>query len=154
GASLLTLIYTHGDIGALITMYSINVFVTFSLSQLGMCRFWVSERGSRPDWRRPFFIHAIGLVLCFSILVMVVVEKFEQGAWLTLVITGALIALCVLIRRHYRTVYLKLARLTEDLGSLPSVPPTTDPNTPPPVARELDARKSLAVLLVGGYGGL
>src|SRR5262249_2576525 len=74
--------------------------------------------------------------------------------WLTLVITGALIALCVLIRRHYRTVYLKLARLTEDLGSLPSVPPTTDPNTPPPVARELDARKSLAVLLVGGYGGL
>src|SRR5262245_19071152 len=68
GASIVTLVYTHGDITALLTMYSINVFVTFSLSQLGMCRFWLQEREKRPEWKRPLAIHAMGLVMCAGIL--------------------------------------------------------------------------------------
>ena len=54
GASLATLLYTRGDIVHLVTMYSINVFVTFSLSQLAMLRYWWRRRRDRRDWGRLF----------------------------------------------------------------------------------------------------
>src|SRR5262249_6093342 len=70
GASLVALLYTRGDITTLVTLYAINVFVTFSLSQLAMCRFWWRERAGRADWKRQILIHVVGLVLCVAILVV------------------------------------------------------------------------------------
>ena len=147
GAALATLLYTRGDLHALITMYSINVFITFSLSQLGMLRLAVRERRARSDWWSSFWIHFTGFALCAFILTVVVIEKFAEGGWITLVVTSVLIGLCVLIRGHYRTVASKLDRLTRELGDLPSEVAPAPPET-------LDPRKPTAVLLVGGYGGL
>src|SRR6185437_13068844 len=59
GASLLTLFYTQGDIGTLVTMYSINVFLTFSLSQLGMARYFIQRRGRMPKWKRNLIIQVV-----------------------------------------------------------------------------------------------
>jgi amino acid transporter len=146
-ASVAMLLYTRGNITALVTMYAINVFITFSLSQMGMLRLAIKERGMRPDARRSFWIHLIGLMLCLFILAVVVIEKFEQGAWITLVVTLLLIGVCWLIRAHYRTVASKLDRLTLDLGDLAA-------EAARGVAGELDPRKPTAVLLVAGYGGL
>jgi amino acid transporter len=87
-AALGTLFYTQGDITMLVTMYSINVFLTFSLSEMGMCRFWVRERATHPDWKRHIPIHIIGLILCLSILTITVYEKAAQGGWVTLVVTA------------------------------------------------------------------
>ncbi len=145
GSSLIALLYTHGDITTLVTLYAINVFVTFSLSQLAMCRFWWRERRTRPDWRRQGTIHAVGLVLCLGILVVNVLEKFREGAWVTLVVTGAVVAVFTWTRSHYRKVQENLRRLDSILSSMPqsSVP-----------ARALDAKKPTAALLVGGYAGL
>ena len=146
-ASIATLIYTKGDITALVTMYSINVFVTFSLSQLGMCRFWNRERHQNPRWKTALPIHLIGLVLCLAILTIVVKEKFTEGGWLTIVITSFLIVLCWSIRSHYHNVFASLDHLAQTLGDIP----LGDAN-PAPVA--LDPTKPTAVLLVNRYGGL
>ncbi len=103
-AALAVLFYTHGDITALVTMYSINVFLTFSLSMIGMCRYWIRERGKRPGWKRGLAVQLIGLLLCVGILITVICEKFREGAWMTLVVTAVLVTVCFLIHRHYQNV--------------------------------------------------
>jgi len=144
GASLATLLWTHGDILSLVTMYSINVFVTFSLSQLAMLRYWWRTR--TEGRKRGFAIHGAAFLLCAAILVGTVYEKGEQGGWVTIVVTGLVVGLCFVIRRHYRTVQANLRRLDTIMEVLP--PHTGGPR---PV---LDARAPTAVLLVGGYAGL
>ena len=147
-ASIATLIYTKGNISALITMYSINVFLTFSLTETGMCRFWITERKKHPEWKRALPIHMTGLTLCVSILVIVVKEKFMEGGWMTLVVTSLLIALCWAIRRHYRTVAAKMDILSKTLADIPAG------DAGDAVPKELDPSKPTAVLLVNRYGGL
>ena len=144
-AAIALLLFTHGNVDALVTMYAINVFITFSLSQLGMCRFWLRERSSDAKWWRHISIHVLGLGMCLSILTFTIVLKFSQGAWLTLLVTTALIVLCLLVKSHYREVARQLALLDADLANL--------------VGRdghggEPEPSKPTAVLLVGPYGGL
>jgi amino acid transporter len=147
GASLLALVYTRGNVASLVVMYSINVFLTFSLSELSMCRFWIRERKRHPTWRKHISIHATGLTLCVFILAVTTYEKFGEGGWITLAITGALIGLCFLIRAHYRNVHSNLTRLDRVIGALPSPRPATS-------APQLDPAAPTAVLLVGEYAGL
>ncbi len=145
GASILTLLYTRGVTSTLVLMYSINVFLTFSLSQASMVRYWIRERNKYPDWHRHITIHVIGLVLCVFILTVNLFEKFSEGGWLTLTVTAALIAVCFWIRRHYSIVRAQLTRLDDVLDALPKstkVPPPLSPLAP------------TAVLLVGNYSGL
>ncbi|BDG04149.1 amino acid transporter [Anaeromyxobacter oryzae] len=144
GASLATLFYTRGDITHLVTMYSINVFVTFSLSQLAMLRYWWRERSAGR--RRGLGTHGIAFALCVAILAGTVYEKGGQGGWVTLVVTGVVIGLCFVIRRHYRNVQANLKRLDAVMDALPA-----HPGGPRPV---VDPKAPTAVLLVGGYGGL
>ncbi len=146
-SSIATLIYTKGDITALVTMYSINVFITFSLTEMGMVRFWITERKTHPEWKKALPVHLTGLTLCLSILTIVVKEKFTEGGWLTIVITSVLIALCWLIKNHYRKVFASLEHLAQTLGDIP-----LGESEPNPVA--LNPTKPTAVLLVNRYGGL
>jgi amino acid transporter len=146
GASLLALLYTGGDVGKLVVMYSINVFVTFSLSQLAMCRFWIRGREQHPMWRKHLWIHGVGFAVCAFILIMTVSEKFGQGGWITLLLTGGLILFCSMIRRHYAKVKRTLTRLDDVLSDLPATGPVY---TAPP-----DPREATAVLMVGAYAGL
>jgi amino acid transporter len=144
GAAIATLLYTRGNLTALVTMYSINVFVTFSLSQLGMLRMWLRERG--PGRRRGLSIHGLALTLCAGILTGIIYEKFALGGWVTVAVTGAVVWGCFLIRRHYQYVQHNLARLNSIMEALPS----SAVSKPPPI----DRKKPTAVLLVGGYGGI
>ncbi|HTB80246.1 MAG TPA: APC family permease [Opitutaceae bacterium] len=149
GASIMSLFYTGGDVTALVTMYSINVFVTFSLSQLGMCRFWIAKRREESAaWLRPLLLHSVALTLCALILIMVVVEKFTEGGWMTLLVTSALIGLCWLIRRHYRDVQARLRHLSEILVDLPKSSHVA------PADAVLDPAQPTAVMLVAAYSGL
>lgn len=146
GAALAVLFYTHGDITALVTMYSINVFLTFSLSMIGMCRYWLRERGKRPGWKRGLAVQGTGLLLCVGILITVIYEKFSEGAWMTLVVTTLLVTVCFLIRRHYQNVGRGIRAIDSILGGLPQDGPVVE--TP------IDARQPVAVMLVGAYSGL
>jgi amino acid transporter len=146
GAAAAVLVYTGGDLQTLVVMYSINVFLTFSLSNLAMMRHWWKVR-TREPWKKPMAIHALGFAVCAGILGITTIEKFGAGGWVTLVITGVVIALCLWVKAHYRQVAKKLERLSADL-SLEAVPAVAPP---PP---ELDPAKPTAVVLAGGFGGL
>lgn len=145
GAALVALVYTAGNVHRLVVMYSVNVFLTFSLSMFAMLQFWRKAR-PRKGRKRRTLLFAVSFFLCITILAITVSEKFLDGAWLTIVVTGAAVALCVLIRRHYRSVSERLAVLDEVLD-LPAP-------LPAPVVPELDPKLPTAVVLVGGYGGV
>jgi len=144
-AALLLLFFTHGSVLILVTMYAINVFITFSLSQFGMARFFYKNRDAEPEWKRHIPIHVIGFVLCSTILAVTIFEKFGQGAWLTLLITTALVAVCFLIKKHYQRVSNGIRKLDAHLMTVPS---TGTKNMAP-----LDPHKMTAVQLVTGYSG-
>ena len=143
GASAIAILfYTRGDITTLVVMYSINVFITFSLTELGMARHWFAERGRHPRWKSQFAIQTVGLVMCLCILVVTLCEKFSQGGWVTAAITGALIGVCFFIRRRYNAVRREMRRL----DSLLDIPLPTGKPAPP----SLDTKAPTAVVLVGG----
>lgn len=144
-ASLVLLFYTGGHVTTLVIMYSINVFLTFSLSQSGMLRYFVKNRAMEPRWRQEVLIYSIGLILCLTILTIAVVEKFAHGGWLTLVITTGLIVVCYRIRNHYETVRKGARQLDEVLLDIP----VAERKKVVPV----NPREMTAIVLVNGYNG-
>jgi amino acid transporter len=147
------LVYTGGNITKLVVMYSINVFLTFSLSNLAMALYWIRGRREHPQWRRHLPAHLLALLLCVTILGGVVYEKFSEGAWMTLLVTSGLVAVCLLIRRHYNLVVTAIRRLDVELPSPESIEGAVwehkDESADGP-----DPAQPVAVLFVGGYGGL
>lgn len=160
GTSIAALVYTHGNVEKLVVMYSINVFVTFSLSNLGMAKFWVQHRKEHTDWFRHLPVHVIGLALCLTILVVTSVVKFAVGGWLTIVVTGLLVIVCFWIKRHYNRVVTAIRRLdvelTDPLPQAATFPKPSVANLQEAAAASsrIDRRQPVAVLFVGGYGGL
>lgn len=145
-SALVVLIYTKGSVPALVVMYSINVFLTFSLSEYGMIRFFLRKRKTEPDWKRHISIHVLGFFLCVTILIVTVSIKFKEGGWVTILITGCLLMLCFIIRGHYRRVKKRIRSLDDILRGIPK--DGTRKNTADP-----DPRDMTAILLVSGYGG-
>jgi len=144
-STIILLVYTKGSVSALVVMYSINVFVTFSLSQLGMSKFFIQRRKEDPLWFRHLMVHIVGLVLCVTILIITTFEKFAEGGWLTLVITSVVIGLCYLIKGHY----LRLRKGMKDLDdTLLDFPLSSHGEVP-----ELDPNQPTAIQLVSGYSG-
>ena len=145
-AAALLLLQTHGSVKILVVMYSINVFMTFTFSQLGMVRHWWITRGQHEHWRRRLTIATIGTAVTATILVVTSVMKFGQGGWLTLLLTGGFIAFCFLVRAHYRRVRQLLSSLDEVLTNLPLPEPKAQP--------ELAPDGPTAIVLVESYAGL
>ena len=143
-AALAMLAYTRGNIQTLVYMYSINVFLTFSLSQLAMTRFW-KQRRDAPDRRWNLIIHVVALVLCAGILVITVIERFTHGGWVTVLITSLFVLVCYGIHRHYRKSAEGLRQLDDILSTLPRTGEATPKN--------LDPKLPTAVLLVSSYSG-
>ncbi len=145
GASLVALLYTRGDVGHLIVMYSINVFLTFSLSMLGMLIHWIGQRRTDPRWLRRVALFGGSFLLCATILVITILEKFREGGWITLTVTAACVLLFSLIRRHYRGAASHVRQLYEQLNDLPVAA-----GEPVPV----DPARPTAAVLVSGYNGV
>ena len=151
-ASLLVLWLTQGSIQLLVVLYSINVFITFTLSQMGMVRHWWQVRGEQPRWRRKLCINGLGLLVTAGILSSVVIAKFHEGGWITLAVTGVLIGLAYLIRGYYRATYRHLERLNDLVevadASLAEAQPA------PAATAVCDPKVKTAVVLVNGFNGL
>jgi hypothetical protein len=146
GGGLLFLFFTRADPDKLVILYSINVFVTFTLAQLGLCRHWIQERPAPPAWRRKLSINAVGVLLSAGILVIMVWSKFTAGGWVTILITSVAILICYLVHAHYEVV----RRSIRDLDLLIDIPPEPLRGPPP----QKDPNGPTAVLLVGGFNGL
>jgi amino acid transporter len=105
----------NGSVTNLIPLYTIGVFLAFTLSQTGLIRRW--RRLRTPGWQWRAAINAVGAVVTAVVLVVVVVAKFTQGAWMTLLILPILVVLLLAIHKHYTRVQdaLVLDRLDEPL---------------------------------------
>ncbi len=143
-AALAILVWSSGSVALLVVLYSISVFLTFAVSLFGLCVYWARHREQRV-WRRRLSLSAVGFIVCATIFVILITQKFTQGGWLALLIMLAIIALCIFIRRHYAWTKLQILKLDEAFSGLPfgsvAKPPAPDPDKP------------TAVFLVGSSRG-
>jgi len=107
----LLLVIFQGDTHALIPLYAIGVFVSFSLSQAGMVRRWVLKKGLH--WRKKLIVNGIGAITTGIATTIIAVTKFMQGAWIVFLLVAALIMMFRAIRSHYKAV-AEQVQLTRD----------------------------------------
>jgi hypothetical protein len=140
------LIATGGSVSLLVVLYSINVFLTFSLSLLGLCIYWWGVRGIDRRWILRIALSILGLAVTSGILVVTTVEKFTEGGFMTVLITGVVIGFCILNRSHYEKIRRKLRKADEAL------PMEFPGRTAPPV----NPKEPTAVFVVGSnrWGGV
>ena len=103
-AALAILSWTRGYVALLVVLYTVNVFITFTLSLLGLTIYWWRQRRDDELARRRLVLSASALLITASILVVIIIERFLQGGIVTLFITSVVVAGGVLIRRHYARV--------------------------------------------------
>lgn len=113
-ASIILMIISKGSVALLVVLYSINVFITFTISQFGMIKHWLKVKNKQEHWKRKLTINSIGFILTSFILVSVIFIKFTEGGWVTLFITGLVILLALYIKNHYFKTALKLQKLRLD----------------------------------------
>lgn len=103
------------EVTRLIQLYIVGVFVSFTLSQLGMVRHWTRELrtepnpGARSRMKRSRVVNAIGLGMTATVLVVVLITKFTHGAWIAILAMIVVFVLMQAIHRHYVTVRRELA---------------------------------------------
>ena len=126
GLAVLLVVIYQAEVTNLIQLYIVGVFVSFTLSQLGMIRHWNRlMRGSpTPAERRRMhtsrIINAIGFALTGSVLVIVLVTKFTHGAWIVCVAMPLIWLLMKSIRKHYDVVRVELAAGDNEQVTLPA----------------------------------
>ena len=107
----------HGSTHALIPLYAVGVFTSFTLSQLSMVRRWLVKRPA--GWRWRVIISALGALTTGLVMTITGVAKFHDGAWIVLVLGVALVAHFVSINRHYQEVARQLS--LEDFDGPPPI---------------------------------
>ena len=155
-SSLVLMLLSRGSVRFLVVLYSINVFITFFLSQLGMVRHWWKVRVQVNYWFRRIMVNGLGMVLTAFILISVIIIKFHEGGWVTLLITATLAGIAIMIKRYYfRTQKLlkhldRLAHVTEITKKEPAQKFLMDRNGKP----QFDPDSKVAVILVSGFNGM
>jgi amino acid transporter len=155
-AAFILMVSTRGSVQFMVVLYSINVFITFVLSQLGMVRHWWFERKQEKHWKKKLFINGVGLILTSFILVSVIVLKFFEGGWITLIVTGGLIAFVLFVKKHYRSTLKLLKRLDTLVNVVEASDKVLTPedirNPKPEIS--FNKKAKTAVILVNGFNGL
>lgn len=136
---------TGGEVHLLVVLYSINVFLTFSLCLAGLCRYWLTHRNEKR-WLFGLCQSLLGLAVTFSILLVTLVEKFADGAWFTVLATGTVFFVGLAIKRHYDSVNRQLAEADALFSGGADTPPRHD-LVPDPKART-------AALFLGSRDGV
>lgn len=145
--ALAILLWCRGRVSLLVILYSINVFITFSLSLLGLSVYWAKHRSAvSPRWKARLAFSMFAFLITSSILCVTLFTKFESGGWFTIVITCAVIGLCLLIKKHYISVNQKLAELDAQLKQ-PIIEEPAHFSTPDPL-------QPTAVIFVGKSFGV
>ena len=148
-AALLTVCLTGGSVHLLVILYSINVFITFCLSQAGMVRHWWNVRKEESAWIKKIMINGTGLVMTTFILFTMVILKFQEGGWATIVITASLVAVAIGIQKHYKGTFMMLKRLDALVQTASrDIAHNDQPST------KFDKKAKTAVVLVNGFNGL
>ncbi len=114
-AAIVLIVAFDAQVTRLIQLYVVGVFISFTMSQLGMVRHWTrlmateGDRAVRARMARSRVVNAVGLTMTGSALVIVLISKFTRGAWITLVAMAVLFVLMRAVRGHYDRVSRELA---------------------------------------------
>ncbi|MFD2023932.1 APC family permease [Promicromonospora aerolata] len=125
-AAIVLVVAFDASITRLIQLYIVGVFVSFTLSQLGMLRHWTRELRTEPNptvrgrMKRSRVVNGIGFGLTGTVLIIVLVTKFTHGAWITFLAMGVLFILMRAIRKHYDRVRDELA--LDDVSAARALP--------------------------------
>ncbi|MGH3903284.1 MAG: APC family permease [Pseudonocardiaceae bacterium] len=125
GAAIVLVFAFDAEVTRLIQLYIVGVFVSFTLSQTGMVLHWrrllatETDLAERRRMRRSQSINALGMVLTGSVLVVVLITKFTQGAWIAIAAMSVIFAVMRAIRKHYDRVAVELVPRETD-AVLPS----------------------------------
>ena len=125
-AAIITLLITGGSVHILVVLYSINVFITFSMSLLGLTIYWFRHRRRKPRWKSKLLVATIGFVVCFAILIITILEKFYEGGWVTLIITSIFVAIGLAIKKLYTNFKEKLAKTESQFCDYENIAPTVE----------------------------
>jgi amino acid transporter len=133
-AALAILIFTAGSVALLVVLYSINVFLTFSLSLAGLCIYWWRARGKDGRWLKRLALSGIGLAVTLGILVVTLIEKFTEGGWATALFTSIVIVVGLTVHHHYSETKKRIGEIdkvfaNQAFGSVVN-PPKIDPALP------------------------
>lgn len=105
-ASLLIIAY-KADVNGLIALYSVGVFISFTVAQLGMLKKWLNTKSK--GWRHKFIVNGVGALTTFIVSVIVLFTKFTDGAWILVIAIPFLMTLMLLIKKHYTFVGKQLS---------------------------------------------
>ncbi len=124
--AIVLIVAFQADVTALIQLYVVGVFVSFTVSQAGMLRHWTrhlrieTDPAKRRRMQRSRVINGIGLTMTGTVLVIVLLAKFTQGAYIAIIAMAVLFVLMRLIRRHYESVARETALVEGEDRTLPS----------------------------------
>ena len=107
GFAILLIVAFQGDTHALLPLYAIGVFISFTLSQSGMVRRWLRLREKGWQWR--VWINGVGAAVTGVVLLTLTVTKFVEGAWIVVVVIPLLVTTFVVMHRHYDEVARELS---------------------------------------------
>jgi amino acid transporter len=149
-AALALLIWSRGHVSTLVVLYSINVFITFSLSLFGLCVYWWQHRKSQPKAKWRLMLSSLGFIVSASILMVTLFSKFAVGGWLTLLITSIIVLLCLLVKKHYTFIHSQLQAIEALFSAMMTHQQDSLSKENIPI---LDPEQPTAVFLVGkSYG--
>lgn len=144
--ALILLFYTNGSISQLVIMYSINVFITFTISHFAMVKYYHSHKSKGRKWYQDYFTFLIGLSVSVLTLIIILFEKIAEGGWITLFVTLIIVLISLAIYKHYNKINNILNQLEENID-LDTV--YFDDN----IKINKIANGYIAVQLVGSYNG-
>ena len=119
GLAAALIVVFGGDTHALIPLYAVGVFISFTLSQAGMVRHWLTDGG--PGWRWRLGVNGVGALVTGAVTVVIAVTKFTHGAWIVVFLIPLLVLGFRAIHRHYDTVAHELS-----LEHLVEAPPVSN----------------------------
>ena len=105
--SVALLIVFRGETHALIPLYAVGVFLSFTLKQASMVRYWVRQR--QPGWVSGVSVQAVGAAVTGLVMIVIAVTKFTHGAWIVVVLIPILVVAFVTVRHHYDQVARQLS---------------------------------------------
>ena len=100
------IVFFKGQVNAIIPLYAVGVFTSFTLSQAGMVRHWFKEKTS--GWRASAMMNGLGAIATTIVLAVIISTKFLLGAWLVVIAIPIAVSLLLLIKRHYDFVASRL----------------------------------------------
>ena len=140
----------------LIPLYAVGAFLAFTLSQAGMVMHWRKNRG--PNWLKSALVNGLGALVTGVTTGVVLVAKFTQGAWITLLFIPLTIVFFAVVRRHYHAVkVLTTCKVPVDAAGLSQYPIAViaidrwshpflaDPRVPTPFERHRSRRVPLGI---------